>query len=123
MLVVELEPGALGAAPALRVYEAAAPAVSLVHCAAHSSRDVARGRGRIRCRGHLARRRSLSEAAGLEPFQLLGDGLVDDLGEIAVRDLRAQERREPLELVAQLGAGGELDLETGGGQRLDDGAR
>jgi hypothetical protein len=44
---------------------------------------------------------------------------MDDLREVAVRNLRAQERRQPPELVAQLGAGGELDLEAGR-RRLDD---
>ena len=63
---------------------------------------------------------ALGEAPGLEPLELLGDGVFDDGGEVAVGDLGAHEGREPLELVAQLGAGGELDLVAAGRERLDD---
>jgi hypothetical protein len=68
---------------------------------------------------HLARH-GLAETARFEPLELVGHGPIDDRREVAVRDLRTQERRQPFELVAQLGAGGELDLEAGGRQRLDD---
>ncbi len=60
-----------------------------------------------------------TEAAGLEPFELLGDGVFDDSGEVGAGDGGAQEGLEPLELVAQPGAGGELDAVAPGGEGLD----
>jgi hypothetical protein len=60
-----------------------------------------------------------TEAAGLEPLELLGDGVFDDGGEVGAGDGGAQERLEPLELVAQPGAGGELDAVAPGGEGLD----
>ena len=60
-----------------------------------------------------------AEATGLEPFELLGDGVFDDGGEVGAGDGGAQEGLEPLELVAQPGAGGELDAVAPGGEGLD----
>jgi hypothetical protein len=59
-------------------------------------------------------------APGFEPLELLGDGTLDDRGDVAVGDLRPHEGREPLELVVQLGASGELDLVAPGRERLGD---
>ena len=61
------------------------------------------------------------EAPGLEPFELLGDGLLDDRGQIAVRHCAAHQGSESLQLVVELGAGGELHLVPARGQRLDRG--
>ena len=63
------------------------------------------------------------ETAGFEPLELLADGRFDDRGEVAVRDLRAHEGPEPLELLVERGAGGELHLVPPGGEGLDDGRR
>jgi hypothetical protein len=119
--VVELEQVPLGATQALLVHESAALAVALVHRASHRRRNVAGGTGSVRLGERFAWSHGLAETASFEPLQRVGYGSIDDRREVAVRDLRAQERRQPLELVAQLGAGGELDLEAGRRQRLDDG--
>ena len=71
----------------------------------------------------LAGSADLGVAPGFEPLELLGDGPLDDRGEVAVGDFRAHQGGEPLELVAELGAGGELHLVAGGRQRLDDRCR
>ena len=44
----------------------------------------------------------LRVAPGLDPLELLGDGSLDDRGQVAVRHLGAHQGREPLELVAEL---------------------
>ena len=123
--VMELEPVPLGAASALLVDEAATLGVARAHGAAHGCRDVARWPGAVAVRDRLAGSGlagsgCLGEAPGLEPFELLGDGSLDDRGDVAVGDFGAHEGREPLELVVQLGAGSELDLVAPGRERLDD---
>ena len=109
-----------GRAPsALFVDEATTAPVPLVHGPADGGRDVARGGLRLGLREVLAGGLRETEAAGLEPFELLGDGVFDDGGEVGAGDGGAQEGLEPLELVAQPGAGGELDAVAPGGERLD----
>src|SRR6185503_21060746 len=118
--VVELEPSPLGAAAALLVDEAASACVPVAHRAAHRGGDVARRAGDVRIRETRTGNRRLAEASRLEPFELLADGALDDRGEVAVGDFGAHECPEPLELVAQLDTGGELDLEACGRKGLDD---
>ena len=119
--VVELEIVAGRAPSALFVDEATTAPVPLVHGPADGGWDVARGGLRPGLREVLARGLREAEAAGLEPFELLGDGVFDDGGEVGAGDGGAQESLEPLELVAQPGAGGELDAVAPGGERLDAG--
>jgi hypothetical protein len=76
-------------------------------------------RGRL-ARSGLTGSGRLGEAPGFEPFELLGDGSLDDRGDVAVGDFGAHEGRKPLELAVQLGAGGELDLVAPRRKRLDD---
>lgn len=81
--VVELQASRRRAAPARLVDEAAAAAVARVHRAPHRGRNVARRRG-FRGRGAPSALPGLSreaEAPRLEPLELLGDGLVDQLRE------------------------------------------
>ena len=117
--MVELEIVAGRAPSALLVDEATTASVPLVHGPADGGRDVARGGLRLGLREVLAGGLRETEAAGLEPFELLGDGVFDDGGEVGAGDGGAQEGLEPLELVAQPGAGGELDAVAPGGERLD----
>ena len=117
--VVEFEPVAGRAPSALFVDEATTASVPLVHGPADGGRDVARGGLRLGLREILAGGLRETEAAGLEPFELLGDGVFDDGGEVGAGDGGAQEGLEPLELVAQPGAGGELDAVAPGGEGLD----
>lgn len=119
--MVELEPVAGRAPSALLVDEATTAPVPIVHGPADGGRDVARGGLRPGLREALAGGLRETEATGLEPFELLGDGVFDDGGEVGAGDGGAQERLEPLELVAQPGAGGELDGVAPGGERLDAG--
>ena len=119
--VVVLEIVAGRTPSALFVDEATTASVPLVHGPADGGRDVARGALRRGLRGILAGGLRETEAAGLEPLELLGDGVFDDGGEVGAGDGGAQERLEPLELVAQPGAGGELDGVAPGGERLDAG--
>ena len=116
--VMELEKAARGASTTLPVHVAASPAIALVHDAPHRGRDVARGRRRVAVGEALPRGVRLREAPGFEPLELLGDGVFDDRAEVAVGHRGAHERRESLELVAQIGAGGELDLVATEGERL-----
>ena len=117
--MVELEIVAGRAPSALLVDEATTAPVPLVHGPADGGRDVARGGLRPGLREILAGGLRETEAAGLEPLELLGDGVFDDGGEVGAGDGGAEERLEPLELVAQPGAGGELDAVAAGGERLD----
>ncbi len=117
--MVVLEPVAGRAPSALLVDEATTAPVPLVHGPADGGRDVARGGLRPGLREVLAGGLGETEAAGLEPLELLGDGVFDDGGEVGAGDGGAQEGLEPLELVAQPGAGGELDAVAPGGERLD----
>jgi hypothetical protein len=72
----------------------------------------------------LSRRARLDEAPGLQPIELPGDGHVDDRGEIAVRNLMAEECPKPLQLVVERGARRELDFVASRRERLDkDGLR
>jgi hypothetical protein len=85
--MVEFESVALLAPSSLFVYVAAAVSVALTHGTPDPRGDVARGRhgACIFClRGALAASLGVSEATGLEPFELLGDGLLDDRGQISV---------------------------------------
>ena len=117
--MVEFEPVAGRAPSALFVDEATTAPVPLVHGPADGGRDVARGGLRPGLREVLAGGLGETEAACLEPLELLGDGVFDDGGEVGAGDGGAQEGLEPLELVAQPGAGGELDAVAPGGERLD----
>ena len=117
--VVEFEPVACGASATLLVDVAAPSTVPLVDGPPDRGREMARGGRHIALREPLAWSLRPGEAAGFEPLELLGDGLVDDPGQVAVGHRGAHERLEPFQLVAELGAGGELDLVAGGGQGLD----
>ena len=85
-------------------------------------RGLARRRGLLSLvpRGPLRpdglRRPSPGEPPRFEPLELLGDGLLDDRGQVAVGHRGAHESPEPLELVVELGGGGELDLVAGRGR-------
>jgi hypothetical protein len=116
--MVELEPVALGAASTLLVQVAASASVALTHGTPDCGRDVARrGRG-LGLREPLSGSLGPGEAPGLEPFELQGDGLLDDRGQIAVRYLRTHQGPESLQLVVELRAGRELHLVPGGRQGL-----
>jgi hypothetical protein len=81
--VVELEPVPRGAAPTLLVDVAAAVAVALAHGTPDGGRNVARRRRRVGASELLAGSAGLGVAPGFEPFELLGDGTLDDRGEVA----------------------------------------
>jgi hypothetical protein len=81
---------------------------------------VARGRGGVGLLQRLSRRVGLAETPALELAEKQGDGLVDDVAELAVGQLATQEGLGPAELVAQFGAGRKLDLIAGRGDRLED---
>ena len=117
--VVELEPLARRASSPLFVLVAASASVPLVHGSLHRGRDLARRGGGLALRERLPRRLGPGEAPGFEPLELLGDGLLDDRGQVAVGHRGAHEGPQPLELVAKLGGGGELDLVAGRGEGLD----
>ena len=78
--VVELEPLARRAPSPLFVLVAASASVPLVHGSLHRGRDLARRRGDLALGERLPRLLGPSEAAGFEPLELLGDGLLDDRG-------------------------------------------
>ena len=92
MSVVELEPVPRGAAPTLLVDVAAEVAVALAHRTPDGGGDVSRRGRRIGAASPLRGAHGLRVAAGLEPLELLGDGPVDDRGEVAVGD---SERMRP----------------------------
>jgi hypothetical protein len=60
------------------------------------------------------------EATSLEPFELLGDCLLDDRGHVPIGRSRAQQGAQSLQLVVELGTRGELYLVAARRQRLDD---
>jgi hypothetical protein len=121
--VVVLEVVSRLAPPPRRVDVTASASVSLVYGPANRCGNAPRGGRRVGRRQVLAGPRRRSEAAGLEPFQLLGDGRLDDRAEIPVGDLRAHESLKPGELLAEHGTGGELHPKPPGGEGLDDGRR
>ena len=123
MTVVVFEPSALRASPALRVHVAASVSVALMHRPPDRGRNVPRGWGGIGLREPLPGSLRPGESLGFEPFELLGDGLLDDRGQIAVGHLWPHERPEALQLVLELGAGGELNLVPRRGEGLDDRGR
>ena len=59
-----------------------------------------------------------AEPLRLEPLELLGDGQFDDRGQVAIGHRRPHERLQALQLVAEPGPGGELDLVASGGEGL-----
>jgi len=61
----------------------------------------------------------LAEPFGFELAEEHSDCLVDDLAQVRVGVLVAEEGLGPAELVPQLGAGREGDLETRSGDRLE----
>ena len=71
------------------------------------------------CRERLPWCLGPGEAPGFEPLELLGDGLLDDRGQVAVGHRGAHEGPQSLELVVKLGGGGELDLVATWGKGLD----
>jgi hypothetical protein len=117
--VVELEPLARRASSPLFVHVAASASVPLVHRSLHRGRDPARRGGGLALRERLSRRLGPGEAAGFEPLELLGDGLLDDRGQVAVGHRGAHEGAQPLELVVKRGGSGELDLVAAWGEGLD----
>ena len=100
MPVVELEAVALGASSSAGVHEAASTLVALVNPTPNRGRNMPGGRVRTDLGRALPGRARPTESSGLQSLELLGDGLLDDLGEIAVRHLRAQECPKAQELVA-----------------------
>jgi hypothetical protein len=119
MPVVILEPVTLRAPPALVVDVAASPSVTRVNRPPDRGGYVPRTSRNVRARDLLPGSLRRAKAPGFEPFQLLGHGLLDDLGEIAIGDLGPHERLEPLQLPTELRARRELDPAAGRGQRLD----
>lgn len=95
----------------------AATAVPLVHRAPDGRGNVTRGGPRVGFLEPLSGLLHAGEALRLQPLQPLGDGLLDDPGEVDSR----RERLESLQLVVKLGAGRELDLVPRRGEWLDDG--
>ena len=139
--MVILEPVTRRASPALRVHEAASAPVPLVHRTPHRRRDVAR-------RGRAASRRRRACARGRRGFRFLrtASGREEPfLGAFVLAKRRASSRSsfsvtacsmtaarspsgtewrmsaQPLELVVELGAGGELHLVASRGEGLDRG--
>lgn len=119
--VVEMEASRRRAAPARLVDEAAAAAVAHVHRASHRGGDVPRrrrdgcglgGGGRARA---LPGRLREPESPRLQPLELLADGLIDDVSQIAP----CLQQLESLQLRAQLGARGELHEVPRGRERND----
>jgi hypothetical protein len=110
MPVVELEPHVLGAASSLLVRRSG----NANHPARLTARRTAAGMCReapdVSASGERAARPVvLPERRAFEALQLLGDGAVDDGREVTVGNLRPHESGEPLDLVAERGAGRELD--------------
>jgi hypothetical protein len=120
LLVVELEVVASGAAAPEPVPAGTAAPVALVHRPPDCGRDVARGGGGVGFGEIPPGRTGLGKPLRFDPLQLLGDGDVDDAGQIAVGHRGAHQGLQALELVAQLGAGGEADLVARGGEGLHD---
>ena len=117
--VVELEPLARRASSPLFVLVAASASVPLVDGSLHRGRDLARGGGGLALRERLSRRLGSGETPGFEPLELLGDGLLDDRAEVAVGHRGAHEGLQALELVTELGGGGELHPVAARGEGLD----
>ena len=115
--VVELEPLARRASSPLFVLVAASASVPLVHGSLHRGRDLARRGGGLALRERLPRRLGPGETPGFEPLELLGDGLLDDRGQVAVGHRGAHEGPQSHELVVELGGGRELDPVAAWGQR------
>ena len=115
--MMELEPLARRASSPLVVLVAASASVPLVDGSLHRGRDLARRGGGFALRERLPRRPGPGEAPGFEPLELLGDGLLDDGGQVAVGHRGAHEGLQALELVTEPGGGGELDPVAAGGQR------
>jgi len=82
--VVVLEPMALGASSALLVHVAAPVSVALMHRTPDRGRDMARGRGGVGLQESPPGSARLRVAPGFESFEFLGDGLLDDRGQVAV---------------------------------------
>src|SRR6266446_6556207 len=92
--MVELEPVALLAPSALLVHVAASVSVALTHGTLDGRGDVARGGNSacfslclLRLRGAFAVCLRPPQATRLEPFELFGDGLLDDRRQVAVPPL------------------------------------
>ena len=117
--VMELESLARRAPSPLFVLVAASASVPLVHGPLHRGRDLACRGGGLALRERLPRRLGPGEAPGFEPLELLGDGLLDDRGQVAVGHGGAHEGPQSLELVVKLGGSGELDLVAAWGEGLD----
>jgi hypothetical protein len=100
MTVVIFEVVTLGASSAVGVHEAASTSVAPVDGTPHRGRNMPGGRVGTAPAGVLPGRARPTESSGLQSLELLGDGLFDDRGEIAVRHFRAQECPKALELVA-----------------------
>jgi hypothetical protein len=118
--MVEFEAVSLGASATALVDVAAAVAVPLTHGTPDRGRDVARSRRGVSIREPLAGSARPGVTPGFDPFELLADSRLDDRGQVAVGHLGTHQGREPLELVAELNAGSELDLVAVDRQRLHD---
>src|SRR3990172_11035628 len=116
IVVVELEPSSFCAASTLVVHELALATVALAYKAPHRRWDVARLRRGIGLLEGFSRGLRLAISFRFKPFELLGHGSFDDRCQVGVH-----KRLESLELLAELPAGGELDLVPRGCQGLHHG--
>ncbi len=114
IVVVELEPSPLRAAPAVLVDEPALVAIALSHDAPHRRGHISRRRSGIGLLDGLSRVLRHRVALRLEPFELLGHRSLDD-----GREVLSHERPQALELVAKLSARRELHSIALRPERLD----
>ena len=101
---MEFQSFARCAASAIRTYIRALVAVTLADDSLNWGCDIARARRRIGIFKACSRVFCFGEAFGFEPFELLGYRRFDNRGEVVA----GHECGEPFELVAELGARGEL---------------
>ncbi len=100
--VMELQEALLGAAPPIAAHESAAPAVAEPDCALHLGRDVTRAGGSAASPAWAVR------SGELLPGQVLQErrqGPIEDLAQIPVRDLVAQEGLRKLSIAPKRGVG------------------
>jgi hypothetical protein len=118
--VMKLQVAPFRAAPSPAIHERAVVSVALAHDSLDSGGDVARARSRV-ARGE-ARTRALRrrELLPLEPLDPLGDGRLDQQGEVAVGHGACHQHLKTLELRAQRRARGELDPIAARSERLDE---
>jgi hypothetical protein len=87
VIVVELEPAALGAPPAACIDESALVAIASTHDAPHRGRHVARARRSIRLLDRFSRGIRLAIPFRFEPFELFRHRRLDDLRQIPIHEV------------------------------------